>query len=310
MSQLPAKVREAVLDHAAAVPFSRLKLAAAQLSETYRAGKPTAASGLSPAERAAAYLAVRMPATYAAALEVFRQCHQLLEAASSLVDLGAGSGAATLAARQMLPSLEACTLIEADRALADTGRNLLPDARWQTAKLEDADVPAADVVVASYALNELPEAARQTVVEKAWAAARLALIVIEPGSPAGFGLTRAIRDRLSSYVVAPCPSTAVSCPMPADDWCHFAARVERTALHRQLKEGALSYEDEKFSYVALAKPPGPTASARLVDRPQTAPGLIQLSVCTGTTIDRLKVTKRDKAAFRSARKVSWGDPWP
>jgi ribosomal protein RSM22 (predicted rRNA methylase) len=85
--------------------------------------------------------------------------------------------------------------------------------------------------------------------------------------------------------------------------------VERTGLHRQLKDGLLSYEDEKFSYVVLAKQASDRVQGRIVGRPSHSPGLIQLPVCTGGRIEQLRITKRDKDAFRRARKSEWGDGW-
>jgi ribosomal protein RSM22 (predicted rRNA methylase) len=82
-------------------------------------------------------------------------------------------------------------------------------------------------------------------------AARVALVVIEPGTPRGAGAIRTIREELlaaGAHMLAPCPA-AMPCPLAAPDWCHFAARVERSSLHRRIKEGALGYEDEKYSYV-------------------------------------------------------------
>jgi len=95
--------------------------------------------------------------------------------------------------------------------------------------------------------------------------------------------------------------------MPADDWCHFGARLERSALHRRLKDGDLSYEDEKFSYVALAKSPCETVPARIIRRPEHSPGKIQLLICKDGRVDERNILKRDKDAFRQARKASWGD---
>jgi ribosomal protein RSM22 (predicted rRNA methylase) len=149
------------------------------------------------------------------------------------------------------------------------------------------------------------------VLAQAWAAARVALAVIEPGSPAGFRLIRDARHWLLSQgaaMIAPCPAQD-ACPMPPDDWCHFAARVERTGLHRRLKGGALGYEDEKFSYVAVAKTEAARAAARIIRRPEHSPGLIGLTVCRGDSIATERVTRRDPARFRAARKAEWGGRW-
>jgi len=149
MSQLPASVRDWAVERASQVPFARLKIAASRLSDQYRAGGGTAASGLSEEERTAAYLAVRFPATYAAALAVLTECGNRLPTITSLLDLGAGCGAATLAALQVFPELQACTLIETDRALSSAGREVIPNADWRRERLEDATFPEADLVVAS-----------------------------------------------------------------------------------------------------------------------------------------------------------------
>src|SRR5664280_688181 len=99
-------------------------------------------------------------------------------------------------------------------------------------------------------------------------------VAIEPGTPKGFTLIRKIRAELleaGARMVAPCPME-VPCPMADPDWCHFAARVERSSMHRRLKNAELGYEDEKFSYVAVAREPVEPAGARVIRRPRHHPG--------------------------------------
>ena len=91
------------------------------------------------------------------------------------------------------------------------------------------------------------------------------------------------------------------------DWCHFAARVERSSLHRRLKEGELSYEDEKYSYLALSRNPVVLPPARIVRRPRHHPGWIELPTCAPEGLVTLRVTKRDRDGFRAARHAAWGD---
>src|SRR6185503_16504796 len=148
------------------------------------------------------------------------------------------------------------------------------------------------------------------MVQKLWQAAQVVLIVIEPGTPRGFAAVRGIRDELlaaGAHMVAPCPAET-PCPMADPDWCHFAARVERSSLQRRIKEGDLGFEDEKFSYVALAREPVALARARIVARPRHQPGLIVLETCTREGLGTERVTKRNREAYREARKAHWGSP--
>jgi ribosomal protein RSM22 (predicted rRNA methylase) len=148
-----------------------------------------------------------------------------------------------------------------------------------------------------------------TVVRSLWQAARVALVVIEPGTPEGFRLIRRIRGEVlqaGARMVAPCPMEA-SCPIVEPDWCHFAARVERSSIHRRVKDAELGYEDEKYSYVALAREVVEPARGRIVRRPLTQAGLIVLDTCTASGLRTERVTKRDRDAFRAARKATWGD---
>lgn len=307
--KLPQRVRDIVESRAAEVPFPALKRAAEAASEQYRAGRATRNLGLGPRERVAAYLTTRMPATYAAAFTVLNEVRARLDAPpASLLDAGGGTGSAALAARELFPSLERIVVLETDAALASAGREILPEAAWRAEDFTHAADPH-DLIVAAYALGESrdPEQAAMRL----WQAAACALVIIEPGTPGGFTMIRGIRDRLlaaGAHLIAPCPGP-FPCPMAGGDWCHFAARVERSGLHRRLKGAALGYEDEKYSYIAVAKTPARPAVARVVRHPQQRPGLITLQLCHEGRIATARVTHSRREQFRAARKTNWGDEW-
>jgi ribosomal protein RSM22 (predicted rRNA methylase) len=200
------------------------------------------------------------------------------------------------------------TLIERDPSLVDAAREWLPDARMLAADVTTLqELPPHDLVIAAYSLGEI----ERDLTDRLWRAARVVMIVIEPGTPVGAGRITRIRERLlelGAHMAAPCPA-AMACPLAAPDWCHFAARVERTSLHRRLKDGQLGYEDEKFSYVAVTREAAQPAGARVLRHPRHQPGLIELELCTpaGPRTDR--VTKRDRDRFRAARKAGWGSSY-
>jgi ribosomal protein RSM22 (predicted rRNA methylase) len=300
--QLPGYVRRHIEERAQAVGFAALERAASALSQGYRDGR---AAKLTDEERVAAYLVTRMPATYAVAHSVLREWPW--PEPQGVLDIGAGSGAASLAARELFPG-SAITMIERDPAIAGSARAWLPDAEIVIADAKNSDpLPTADLVIAAYSLGELG----RRFATRLWQAARVALAVIEPGTPEGFALVRDVRDQLlaqGARMIAPCP-VETACPVAAPDWCHFAARVERSSIHRRIKHADLGYEDEKFSYVMLAREAAPLPSARVIRRPRQRPGLIVLETCSAAGLRTEQVARRDREDFRNARHVHWGGRW-
>ena len=74
-----------------------------------------------------------------------------------------------------------------------------------------------------------------------------------------------------------------------------------------MKGGELGHEDEKFSYVALAREPVDLPAARIIRHPQHRPGLIEIETCTAAGLRSERIAKRDRDRFRAARKAAWGD---
>jgi ribosomal protein RSM22 (predicted rRNA methylase) len=261
-----------------------------------------------------------MPATYAAVGAALAQVARAVPGfgPASLLDLGGGTGAASWAATDVFTSIESVTVLDQMPAALELGRRLasarpvLRAARWEPWLAPQA-LPSADLVTVSYLLGELPTGAASTLVASA-ASIGQAVLVVEPGTPAGYGRVLAARAELQASglrIVAPCPHES-ACPLRAPDWCHFGVRVNRSALHRRVKNATLGYEDEKYSYVCAVRwPELPRLSARVLRRPGQRKGLVQLRLCTpdGATVDEL-VAKRAGDRYRAARDVAWGDPWP
>jgi ribosomal protein RSM22 (predicted rRNA methylase) len=295
-------VRRQIEEQADALGFPALQRAAAALSDAYREGR---SARLSAEERTAAYLVTRMPATYAAAHTVLREVSVRIGAVSSILDAGAGTGAASLAARDYFPDAS-ITLVERDLSFAAAARQWLPEATLLANDIARIDkLPPHDLVIAAYSLGEFGA----EIAARLWNAACIALVLIEPGTPSGFTLIRKIRTALlaaGAHMVAPCPAET-ECPIADPDWCHFAARVERSSLHRRVKGGELGHEDEKFSYLALSRRPVELPAARIIRHPQHRPGLIEIETCTPAGLRSERITKRDRESFRAARKASWGD---
>ncbi len=283
-------------------PFATLKQASFELTERYRAQqKPF----LTQKQHYLAYLITRMPATLAAITQVLKTIP--ITEIESLLDLGAGPGTGLLAAQSIFPSLKQATLLETDPEFIKLGKKLIDkEVTWQQAHLPCELIPH-DLVLMSYSLNEIPDP--EIVVTQAFQAAKKILVLIEPGTPQGYARIINMRSHLLSlgaHIVAPCPH-ALACPMHGNDWCHFPARVERSKLHRQLKEGELGYEDEKFSYLIVSHEALNTPQARIIAKPDIHKGWLQLSLCTVGRIETQKFSAKDKDAYKKARKSSWGD---
>lgn len=319
--RLPPALAAAIEEQASRYPHAALARAAEELSVAYRGGVPRTPKLTSDLHRAA-YLITRAPGTFAACRSVFAEVQTRVQAPiRSLLDLGAGPGTATWAAVEALPQIQRITLIERDSEFIRLGKELaahsehaaLQSAEWLQADLRAMpEFPAHDLVVLSYSLGELGASAAQ-LLQAAWRAARVALALIEPGTPRGYATVLQARSHLlasGAALAAPCPHHA-ECPMASipGEWCHFAARVERSQRHRQAKSANLGYEDEKFSYVAGAKTEVARASSRIVRHPLQRKGHIQLELCTPSGLQKQVVTKSDRENFRRARKADWGDEW-
>ncbi|MFL6168994.1 MAG: small ribosomal subunit Rsm22 family protein [Ornithinibacter sp.] len=316
-----SRALEAVLD---GLPADPLRRATASLIDAYRSGAPPTAQVLRDTTTAAAYAAYRMPATHAAVSRSLRHATELAPDLDvrTLVDVGGGTGAATWAVAEAFPSLERATVLDGSADALALGARIgrhgpspVAGAHWSRMLLGPGTaLPPADLVVVSYLLGELAEPLQKAAVDAAVAAASRLVLVVEPGTPRGYAAVLAARSRLTDagwHLLAPCPQDG-SCPVAArpGDWCHFAVRLDRSALHRRVKGGRLGHEDEKFSYVIATRDRLPRAAARVLRHPVTRKGLVQLEVCDSAgSAQRLVVTRRDPIAYRAARDVSWGDPW-
>jgi ribosomal protein RSM22 (predicted rRNA methylase) len=316
--RLPETLREAIEEEVATVGRATLARSARMLSESYRGGD--SASALPDAAARTAYLVTRVPATYAANVAVYRELKLRVNAPiESMLDMGAGPGTSLWAASEEL-RLQSFTALERDAHFVAIARRLasrsanegLVKATWLQQDLRTRfQAPAHDLVVLSYSLGELPDP--QATVRAAWNLAKVALVLIEPGTPAGFANVLRARDLLmglGAHVAAPCPHHN-ACPLAArNDWCHFTVRLERTAEHRQLKGGDLGYEDEKFSYLIACKAAVRRPESRIVRHPLKHPGHVKFTLCTANDLLHPTVSKSQKDLYRAARKAEWGDAWP
>ena len=314
---LPAELKAALDGKLQGFSRSDAAQRSQKISTTYRAG---GGSGTIKSEAdALAYALARMPATYAA---VAASLNALTEIApdftpETLLDVGAGPGTASWAAAEAFPSLQDFALLDANATLSRLALELARDSsRLAECRYLPGDaggnlieVSPADLVVASYVIGELSETEQRALTAAMWAKARHALVVIEPGTPAGYARILALRQQLiaaGAFVAAPCPHEK-PCPLTPPDWCHFSQRLPRSQAHRQIKGAEVPFEDERFIYVALTRTPPAARAARVLAAPDVGKAEITARLCTQGDIELAKVPRRDKTAYAHARRWRWGD---
>jgi ribosomal protein RSM22 (predicted rRNA methylase) len=313
MATFPGNLDEAV---AAWLAGRGQKLASrsSALSERYRAG--VTSSHVDPA----AYLAARAPATFAACRKVLAEVQRAAPEfkPASLLDVGAGPGTAGWAAVTHWPSLARITQVEEASVFADLAAGLnvasglaaLENARLVRTSLQDMDgAEEADIVLAAYVLAELPLASILATVTSLWKRALQALVFVEPGTPQGFSRMRAAREALiaaGAHIAAPCTHDG-ACPMTGDDWCHFKVRLPRSRLHMHAKSATVPFEDEAFSYVVALCDSAPSEACRILEPPVTNKTGITMKLCGASGLEQRHIASRDKAAFKAAKKLQWGD---
>ncbi len=316
--QLPPILQEALEQELLSYSSDQLRSASRLLSEHYR-GERNSKQIFEQGASRLAYLLARMPATYAALMRVLQEMQERLGAAfsiRSLLDLGAGPGTGGWAASDVFEGLSQVRCVEQSASMAQLGeklfqksdRSVLHAAKWDVKSLA-APFESADLALLSYVIGELKEPQIRSLLEALLQAEIPLIAVVEPGTKAGFQRILSVRFWAIAQglqILAPCPHRQ-ACPMQArEDWCHFPARVERTRMHKFLKDASLGYEDEKFSYVVFGKIFIDPPHARIVGPVRKMSGFVSLPLCVEGKLEETTVSKK-QTSYKLARHAEWGD---
>lgn len=316
--QMPMMLQEAVEALLNDMPQKAVRDAAAALSLRYRTDEkaPAGVRLLNNEEEMRAYCAFRMPATYAALVKSMRMMQECgVKVPRSLTDVGSGTGSALWAADEVFEELEEAHLYERECGMIALAKQLAAgrldvNMDWTQGDMLNTELAPSDLVTASFCLGELEQGKAEMMVRKLWSAAKQTLLIVEPGTPAGYARIRRYLQILKeegANMAAPC-ACMDSCPIAQGDWCHFTVRIERSRLHKFLKDGSLPYEDEKFAFLAVTKEPAQPAAVRIRRHPLIRGGYVELPVCTKESAQNVKVTKKH-SGYKLARKAEVGDAW-
>ncbi len=316
--ELPSYVRTVTEELSLGYSISELRKTSAELTDKYRSnikdGRRLAVSD----RDALVYALVRMPATFGAVYSALSCASEGMEEdIRSVFDAGAGTGAAGIASAELFP-VEELVCVEREASMQklgqtfykSSGHQCLRKADWVSSDLQSFETDKKrDLVTASYMLNEMSESDRKASVLKLWKMTDKMLVLIEPGTPEGYSQLIGARETLISAganVSAPCMHSS-KCPLETDDWCHFSVRVQRSRIHKQIKNADVPYEDEKFFYMAFTRVPVNNYGERILRHPVTEKGRITFKLCGKNGIRNITITKKQKEAYKALRHAKWGE---
>ena len=319
--ELPSRLRQAVDSALEGVSLAEITSAADALSQRYRAEVRDGRLHLSDERSALAYLATRMPATYAATRASLAAVAGALPGFSPVAMLDVGAGPARRSGRLRRSGLPfpMLLMLEASPAMRAWGEQALGFVR-----------PANDRVArCRHQATVSPSAARANwsrwlMFSTNWRRRSATfwstgygtqtsgvLVVVEPGTSNGWRRILAVRDQLNAagaHIVGALPARR-SLPAGVSRLVSLCSpRVARSRIHRLAKDAEVPWEDEKFSYLAASRLPAATYGSRVIAPAERASGRVRLKLCQpdGSAVHRL-VTRREGDAFREARRSDWGD---
>ena len=262
-----------------------------------------------------AYSVYRMPATYEVCLNVFKQLYNIVGNTHflSLLDVGSGTGSATLACSQVF-AFDKIVCFERETSMINCAKNLISEyvdnVQWQQGSLGTYNFNNKyDMVVSSYVLNEMDDNTRIKIVDQLWQCTNNILVIIEPGTQEGFRQIQSIRNYLidkNANIVTPCTHNQ-QCKMSDNGLCQFSCRVPRTKLLKQIKNADVPYEDEKFCYIVFSKQKYQLPQYRVIKHPFYRPKVVEMTVCGKDELKNLVITKNQKELYKIARDCKVGD---
>eukprot|EP01114_Cavostelium_apophysatum_P007553 TRINITY_DN19678_c0_g1_i1.p1 TRINITY_DN19678_c0_g1~~TRINITY_DN19678_c0_g1_i1.p1 ORF type:complete len:466 (+),score=14.22 TRINITY_DN19678_c0_g1_i1:31-1428(+) len=297
-------------------------------------------------QQALGYVAHRLPGVYGCTYRVFNEIALRMPefCPQTILDFGSGPGTAIWSAKQVWQrGITSALAVEPSTAMSEVASQLLRDyvdTQWRRFLFHSKENVQHDLVVSSYVLTELStQEERNAIVSNLWLHTRPGgvLVIVEPGTPLGFDIIKEARQLVLSSttsatekpeVVTPCPHSD-RCPMKKESWCHFAQRIERIDIQLLAKaNSSVSYEDEKFSFVAIRK--GQSAGVadaknqaadtadnlsswknwdKIIRAPIKKAGHIVIDTCsTDGELSRNVITKSQGTnIYKAARRSHWGD---
>ena len=316
--QLSLNLKLAIDTVATGYKISDLQKISEELTKKYTNHRSNGNRLVTTLEEAIVYAIVRMPATYSAVFSALEHTLELIDCSDikSMLDVGAGTGAASWAASELL-ELSTIDCVEREKQMISLGKKLMEQnsthatINWILSDIVHFNPKQKyDMVIVSYSLNEMPLSQQKDILNKLWNYTNKLLLIIEPGTPYAFALQKNFREFLinqNAILVAPCPYNS-ECKIDSNDWCHFTCRVQRSKIHKQVKGAESPYEDEKFTYSAFIRTvPYQVCVQRIIRHPIIQEKKLSMQLCTNNGIELKSLYKKDGEIYKKAKKLGIGD---
>jgi ribosomal protein RSM22 (predicted rRNA methylase) len=275
---------------------------------------------------ALAYLALRVPATYAQIYSALLQIQEVLPSwtPASMLDIGSGPGSGIWAAKTLWPGIMQATCLEQEKHFLWLGRKilelspLLMDVSWRhqdiLAEIEETITGTYDLIIIANVLNELPPAERAQLIDRISHRNRGVMLILEPGTPQGFQIIQAAakNNTQKRKLIAPyIPNTFVSSDRY---WLHFPQRFVRPDFLRRVRQNmrdsslmASDWEETKYSYVAFSTIEPEKIWGRSVGPVVKQKGYLEMTILTTEGVMPIRVMKRHKKEYTFAKNLQWGE---
>lgn len=289
------------------------------ISSQYRKENINSKTVVSLENEVIGYLLGRMGETSVVVDSVLSKLDKVTDFSSdvkSVLDLGSGTGSVLWAIENYIPNANVVA-VEKEKLMIKYSKILSSDLNLNIDYIHEnvlsknvEDLSNVDLVIESYMLNELTENETIKILDLMAEKTRKYLVIVEPGTPKSYEKMMIFRDYLLSKglnLILPCPHSD-KCGLE-NDYCNFSVRVPRSKLVRQVKSGALNYEDEKYFYLIFSKElKDKNYNSTILRRPIYRKGCVDLKLCNSDeTVKSRTITKSDKQNYKAAKDFKHGD---
>jgi len=324
---LPEKVSEAITTILSSARYSDWLVHAQNLHTRYmNREKGKNANFVEESQDAAAYLGLRVPATYAQIYSALLQIQESIPSwePTSLLDVGCGPGTGMWTAKSIWPSITEVVNVDQEKDFLSLGKqiaemtDLSVSVTWlqqNIRSLKRKHDESYDLIIVANVLNELEQKEGVKVLKEIYAKCTGVMIVLEPGTSYGYAIIQKVAKDFSKAENLISPYVANSFVRSDEYWIHFSQRFIRPLFQRHIRQKmresdlmASNWEETKYAYVAIGKMESEkTVWGRCIGEVKKYKGYLEVPILTKDEIVHKKILKRNKKEYAFVKKLEWGE---